>query len=226
MKTVYKIIAVWWVFLAILCFTNLAYAGGVTDDNNNNAGDLFIGTGTNNGANSVGTWVPIEDVPELKGEKGDKGDKGDQGIQGVQGEQGTQGTQGAQGEQGIQGPKGSTGKAGQTVYIENTLDDAYGYKHNEVFISRRNWELGVEVSRDFNNDRTEIYGKSKHYWGGKSYAAREIDALKTEILELRLVISELTKRIYSKEYQSGTKIGIRDLTPEEIQVLEKTPYEP
>lgn len=112
--------------LLVISFVSISYAGGVTDDNNGNKGNIFVSTGQNNGGNSVGTWVDPKDVPELKGEKGDKGDKGDpgatgatgeQGIQGIQGEQGVAGENGVDGKDGlngIDGAKGDTGDKGDT----------------------------------------------------------------------------------------------------------------
>jgi len=105
--------------ILVLLFINTnIWAGGVTDDNNGNAGYIFISTGQNNGKDSVGHWTDINTIPELKGEKGDAGAQGLQGIQGIKGDTGVQGIQGLQGlngdkgEQGIQGIKGDTGEQG------------------------------------------------------------------------------------------------------------------
>lgn len=94
-------------------------AGGVTDTNDCQKGDLLIGTGDNTGARSKGTWTNIKDIPELKGEKGDKGDTGERGEQGIKGDTGEQGVQGERGkrgfkgEQGVKGDKGDKGDRGR-----------------------------------------------------------------------------------------------------------------
>ena len=85
------------------------FAGGVTDNNNGNLGDIFVSTGQNNGANSVGTWT---NSSFLKGEKGDKGDRGLQGIQGIQGIQGLKGDVGLSGKDGLNGLNGVNGEKG------------------------------------------------------------------------------------------------------------------
>ena len=126
----------WLAIIGLFLFTSLAFAGGVTDNNNGNQGYILISTGENNGSNSIGHWTDVTTIPELKGEQGiagfdgvngldglngDKGDTGEQGIQGFTGEQGVQGIQGIQGlignigntgEQGIQGIQGVQGKTG------------------------------------------------------------------------------------------------------------------
>lgn len=40
-----------------LLFISTVYAGGVTDSNNGNKGDIFVSTGENQGVNSVGVWT-------------------------------------------------------------------------------------------------------------------------------------------------------------------------
>lgn len=93
--------------------TSIVFAGGVTDNNNGNQGDIFISTGQNNCANSVGTWVNPSNVPSLKGEKGDKGDTGATGAQGIQGIAGKNGVNGIDGKDGINGVDGKDGVNGQ-----------------------------------------------------------------------------------------------------------------
>jgi hypothetical protein len=88
----------------------VGYAGGVTDDNNGNKGDIFVSTGENHGANSVGEWV---DSSAFKGEKGDKGDTGATGATGATGEQGPAGRDGIDGLNGSDGRDGVDGKDGQ-----------------------------------------------------------------------------------------------------------------
>ena len=96
----------------------LTFAGGVTDDNNGNQGDILVSTGENHGTNSVGRWTDPSDVTALKGDKGDTGATGPQGPQGNQGIAGPRGFAGPKGDkgdtglQGIQGKKGDTGSIG------------------------------------------------------------------------------------------------------------------
>lgn len=142
----------------VVGFTGYAYAGGVTDNNNGNAGYIFISTGENNGANSVGKWVDASTVPELKGAKGNTGatgatgSQGIQGVQGIQGEQGVagfngvdgkdglngingeKGDKGNTGEQGIQGLTGNTGENGKDVDPEtvNTINNNISNVDNRV----------------------------------------------------------------------------------------------
>ena len=105
----------------------LAYAGGVTDTNNGNAGDIFVSNGVNNGANSVGTWTNPSSLPSLKGAKGDTGATGAQGLQGIQGIQGLQGVQGVKGDTGATGAQGIQGVAGKNgVDGKNGLNGTNG----------------------------------------------------------------------------------------------------
>lgn len=102
------------IFSLILWFflVGSAFAGGVTDNNNNNAGDILVGTGVNNGANSIGTWT---DPSFLKGEKGDKGDTGEKGSTGEKGDKGDKGDDGytpVKGEDYFDGADGVDGQNG------------------------------------------------------------------------------------------------------------------
>jgi len=90
----------------VLFFTSLAFAGGVTDTNNGKKGNLFISTGENHGANSVGEWV---DSSSFKGEKGDTGATGPQGAQGIAGQDGLNGVDGINGVNGQDGLNGLDG---------------------------------------------------------------------------------------------------------------------
>jgi hypothetical protein len=96
----------------VLLVSGLAFAGGVTDDNNGNHGYILVSTGQNQGTNSIGHWTDPSDIAGLKGDKGDKGDTGATGATGAQGIQGVKGSTGAQGIQGIQGVKGDIGATG------------------------------------------------------------------------------------------------------------------
>lgn len=84
-------------------------AGGVTDDNNGNKGDIFVSTGENHGANSVGEWV---DSSAFKGEKGDTGATGPAGQNGTDGRDGIDGLNGANGQDGQNGLDGVDGAVG------------------------------------------------------------------------------------------------------------------
>ena len=104
--------------VGLFLMVGVGFAGGVTDDNNGKKGDIFVSTGENHGASSVGEWV---DSSSFKGEKGDNGDTGatgatgatgSQGIQGVKGNTGATGAKGDTGSQGIQGVAGINGTNG------------------------------------------------------------------------------------------------------------------
>jgi hypothetical protein len=106
--------------LVLGLMVGVSYAGGVTDTNNGNAGYLFVSTGENNGANSVGKWTDPNSL-DLKGDKGDKGDTGatgaigatgKQGIQGVKGDTGATGQNGTNGKDGLNGLNGAKGDKG------------------------------------------------------------------------------------------------------------------
>lgn len=108
-------------FLTVLVLglmVGVAFAGGVTDNNNGNAGYLFVSTGENNGANSVGTWKDPSELG-LKGEKGDTGEQGPagrdgiDGLNGADGQDGQNGLDGRDGVDGAVGPQGEQGPAGQ-----------------------------------------------------------------------------------------------------------------
>lgn len=180
--------------LVVMMFVSAnVFAGGVTDNNNGNAGYLFISTGENNGANSVGTWVNASDVPELKGEKGDKGDKGDTGAtgeQGIQGETGNtgeagqNGNDGQNGQDGKTGDKGEKGNQGQKGETGKGLKDAYELQFEGVLKETRKTATSVYYIRDFNNDNNTIGLKFKYYFG-QSYADQVREDLQRQIDELK-----------------------------------------
>jgi len=99
--------------LILSLMVGVAFAGGVTDSNNGNKGDIFVSTGENNGNNSVGEWL---DGSSFKGEKGDTGATGLQGIQGVKGQNGTDGINGTNG---INGLNGTDGKDVDPITVDN-----------------------------------------------------------------------------------------------------------
>ena len=86
----------------ILISTNV-FAGGVTDVNNANQGDILVATGENHGKMTVGEWT---DPSFLKGEAGQDG------MNGVNGQDGLNGTNGADGSNGFNGVDGNDGKQG------------------------------------------------------------------------------------------------------------------
>jgi len=109
-------------FLLILGLISLSYslaiAGGVTDDNNGNAGDILVSTGENHGKDSVGVWT---DSSFLKGDTGAAGQDGRDGLDGQDGAQGRDGINGEDGQDGYtpikgvdynDGTKGDTGDQG------------------------------------------------------------------------------------------------------------------
>jgi len=104
------------VLVVLALFSGIAFAGGVTDNNNGNKGYILVSTGENNGANSVGHWT---DSSFLKGEDGKDGEQGVQGEQGkrgkrgFKGEDGQDGTDGKDGQQGVKGDTGEQGVTGQ-----------------------------------------------------------------------------------------------------------------
>lgn len=105
-----------WIVIVSLVLSANVYAGGVTDNNAGQQGQVLVSTGENNGANSIGTWTDPTDIDGLKGDKGDPGEpgaQGEQGIQGIQGISGENGKNGDQGEQGLPGINGVDGKDGQ-----------------------------------------------------------------------------------------------------------------
>jgi hypothetical protein len=102
-------------FLLILGLISLSYslaiAGGVTDDNNGNAGDILVSTGENHGKDSVGVWT---DSSFLKGDTGVAGQDGRDGINGQDGAQGRDGIDGLNGQDGSNGVDGLNGQDGYT----------------------------------------------------------------------------------------------------------------
>lgn len=161
MRHVMKIIVGFWFFLLALFLYNVTtvHAGGVTDTNNANKGDILVATGENNGANTVGEW---KDSSFLKGEKGDKGDKGDTGAAGQQGEAGKAGENGTNGKDGKNGAKGNQGERG---YEGKGLEDRYELEYEGVIKSWKRVEVSVSAGYDFNNEINIFRGKVKHYWG-------------------------------------------------------------
>ena len=169
--------------MVISLFATTGFAGGVTDNNNGNAGNIFISTGENNGANSVGTWVNASDVPELKGAKGDTGatgatgSTGSTGQNGSNGENGTDGQNGESGENGQQGEKGTQGNQGERGKGLENRTELIG--EVRIFDTRK-WEGNLYAGHDFNNN-VNIIGAKLTYKLGKSYEERRLDELEARL---------------------------------------------
>lgn len=200
------------------------FAGGVTDNNDGNAGNILMSTGENNGANSIGTWV---DASEFKGEKGDTGETGATGATGPQGEQGIQGEQGPQGEQGIQGEtgqaglnglngengtngkdgeKGSTGEKGQQGVRGATgkgLKDRAEVLIGARIYEGRRWTTEVHVGHDFNNDVNILPQIRFTRAFGKSYTEKRLD-------EIEAKLDAIQSASYSEVYTTENGVGIRE----------------
>lgn len=185
---------------------SLVYAGGVTDDNNGNLGDIFVSTGENNGANSVGTWT---DPSFLKGEKGDKGDTGATGATGSQGDKGDTGNNGINGVNGENGEKGETGAKGDVGATGKGLKDAYEVQFEGVIKEGSRNAFSVYGIHDFNNNIDTVGLKWKHYFG-KSYSEQVREDLQKQIDELKGVKSETSIPANAEMYMDGTSIGIRE----------------
>jgi len=116
MKLIYKNTAIVAIIMVLMLLGSYpAFAGGVTDNNNGNKGDIFVSTGENHGANSVGTWT---DSSVLKGEKGDNGFDGYTPIKGIDYNDGLDGLNGENGYTPIKGVDyfdGNNGMNGESV---------------------------------------------------------------------------------------------------------------
>ena len=118
------------ILTVLFCFiASMAYAGGVIDNNNNEAGDIFVGTGINHGKASVGTWTNPDFL------------KGKDGIDGQDGV----------GEDGIDGRNGIDGKglkdqykAGIELRILDTKRTTFSTYYNRDFNNKSN-EVGVKI---------------------------------------------------------------------------------
>ena len=192
------------VIAVFLSLTSFVLAGGVTDNNNGNIGDILVSTGENNGANSVGTWLNAD---FLKGDKGDTGEQGIQGLPGIDGINGQDGLPGEQGIQGVKGGKGDIGEAGKDgINGVNGKDGAKGDKGDTGVKGGKGdkgdkgkrgatgkglkdqYKVGVELrltdtkrtttsiyyNRDFNNNVNEI-GAKLTLKLGSSYEERELE---------------------------------------------------
>lgn len=166
------------------------YAGGVTDDNNGNKGYIFISTGENQGANSIGHWTDVKDVPDLKGEQGDTGE---QGIQGEIGEQGIQGIQGDKGDNGLNGENGKDVDLTTVNNLQNTdnnlSNEINNVDHRLNELERTQYKLQTEfriidtkritispyISNNFTRTKVDEAGIRVTIKIGKSYEEKIIE---------------------------------------------------
>lgn len=216
-----------------LFFTSLAIAGGVTDDNNGHKGDLFVSTGENHGANSVGEWI---DSSSFKGEKGDQGDVGPQGPQGIAGQDGLNGIDGldgytpikgtdyfdgapgvdgvigAQGEKGNTGDEGKTGKQGEQG-IQGLpgkgLKDRIELIGEVRILDTKKTSWSVYAGQDVNN-RASIVGAKVVFKLGSSYEQRELEKLQTRLDKLEGIKQEEERINNTETYLTPNGFGVRE----------------
>ncbi len=160
------IISIIFSFIFGYCFIGAVFAGGVTDTNNGNQGDILISNGINNGSNSVGTW---SNSSSFKGDKGDTGQSGINGNDGQDGKKGNKGKMGNVGKQGLQG-KGLKDRVNLMIGVEHE-----GEK----------WIKGIHGGYDVNNQAgiIEIRFTRKI---GQSYTDRQIKYLQKQINEIKI----------------------------------------
>lgn len=154
------------VLLLVFCFiASTVFAGGVLDNNNNNLGDVLVGTGLNNGAASIGTWT---DPDFLKGKDGANGYTP---IKGVDYSDGLTPVKGVDYFDGVNGKDGKNGLNGKD------LKDQYkvGIEFRVLDTKKTTWL--TYYNRDFNNDTNEI-GVKVQIKLGKSYEEKLIEKLK------------------------------------------------
>lgn len=194
--------------LLFASLSTTSYAGGVTDDNNGNKGDIFVSTGENHGANSVGQWVDssflkgtdgkdgtngvdgkdgkdgIDGTNGLNGAKGDKGDRGDRGKRGKRGKQGVPGVKGDQGQTGLQGEQGKGLDDRVEGLVELRLLDT----------KRTTWS--VAGGYDFNNDVSIVQAKCTIKLG-KSYTDKKIEDLETRLNNMEQIKQSENYELYT-----------------------------
>ena len=167
-------------FIFGYCFVSIIFAGGVTDNNNGNTGNILIHSGTTNGANDVGTWT---DSSSFKGDKGDTGSSGQVGSNGSNGQNGEQGKKGKIGNVGKQGVQGLQGKG-----LKDRINLMIGVEHEG-----EKWIKGIHGGYDVNNQAgiIEIRFTRKI---GESYTDRQIKYLQKQIDEIKI-------------YRNGQELG-------------------
>ena len=168
-------------FIFGYCLIGAVFAGGVTDNNNGNQGNILIHSGTTNGTNDVGTWT---DSSSFKGEKGNTGTIGETGQTGTTGEQGENGSSGEKGNMGSKGNMGNVGKQGvqglQGKGLKDRVNLMLGIEHEG-----EKWIKGVHGGYDVNNQAgiMEIRFTRKI---GESYTDRQIKYLQKQIDEIKI----------------------------------------
>lgn len=156
------------VLVVLVLFSGVALAGGVTDVNNGNKGDILVSTGENNGANSVGEWT---DSSFLKGKDGLNGKNGIDGKTPVKGVDYNDG-------QSIKGDTGASGKG-----LENRVEGIVEVR----ILDTKKTTWSIYGGCDFNN-KVNIIGAKLTIKIGKSYIDKKI-----EQLEKRLNLLESVK---------------------------------
>jgi len=168
--------------IGFVLMTSLAFAGGVTDTNNGDLGNIFLSTGENHGANSIGTWKDISAIPELKGEQGEQGlpgisitgKDGYTPIKDVDYFDGKDGTDGV----GLDGKNGKDGigKQGLRGYTGKGLKDQYKVGIEFRILDTKHTSWATYYNRDVNNKNNE-FGMKCIIKLGKSYEEKLIEQL-------------------------------------------------
>ena len=172
--------------LVLQLIVGVVFAGGVTDTNNGNRGNIFVSTGENNGANSVGEWVDSSTFKGEKGETGATGATGSQGIQGVAGQdgytpiKGTDYNDGEKGEQGLEGLQGVAGQVGEQGLQGLTGSQGETGKEGTEGKQGQRGEKGEkgDIGKGLEN-RVELIGEVRVFdtrkWAGFVYGGADIN---------------------------------------------------
>ena len=104
------------IVMSLFCVYAFAGQNTVKDDNDGNAGYIFVATGTQQGNSNVGHWTNPTELPELKGDKGDAGINGTDGTNGTNGTDGTTPVKGVDYIDGINGTDGVTPVKGKDYF--------------------------------------------------------------------------------------------------------------
>ena len=172
--------------VGFVLLTSLAFAGGVTDTNNGNLGDIFLSTGENRGANSIGTWTDITTIPELKGEQGEQGLPG-ASITGKDGYTPIKDVDYFDGKDGLNGVgldgkngKDGIGKQGLRGYTGKGLKNRQEAQLEIRIVDTKNTSLAIYGIYDFNNQISTVGAKCTIKIG-KSYLEKKIEELERKI---------------------------------------------
>jgi len=170
--------------LILNLMVGMSFAGGVTDNNNGNLGDILVHSGINNGANSVGTWT---DASFLKGQDGVDGKDGERGEQGVAGQNGIDGKDGVAGQDGVDGNDGKDGEKGEKG--ERGLQGRGLENRHELMVEGRIFDtrkttFSVYSGYDTNN-KVAVFGAKLTIKFGTSYEEREIAKIKKQLEALQ-----------------------------------------